>query len=103
VNLAALASRDKPAYLWAVQQGPAPVRQPMFVPRFTLFILAGFALFAVVALLYSLPILLETPPPGASPDYVSERVRAHLEGKASWLMVGSFLVVAAAGSRWMKR
>jgi hypothetical protein len=75
----------------------------MFVPRFTLFILAGFALFALLALLYSLPILLETPPPGASPDYVAERIRAHLEGKASWIMVGSFLIVAVASARWMKR
>ncbi len=103
MNLAGLARRDKSAYLWAVQKGPAPARSPMFVPRFTLFILAGFAVFLVLALLYSLPVWLETPPPGASPDYVKERVRAHLEGKASWIMVGSFVLVAAVGARWMKR
>ncbi len=86
-----------------MQKGPAPARSPIFVPRFTLFILAGFALFSLLALLYSLPVLMEAPPPGASPDYVQERVRAHLEGKAGWIMVGSFLIVAVAGSRWMKR
>jgi predicted MFS family arabinose efflux permease len=75
----------------------------MFVPRMTLFILAGFALFSVLALLYSLPILLDPTPPGASPDYVAERVRAHLDGKASWLMLGSFLVVAVVSSRWIRR
>jgi len=75
----------------------------MFVPRFTLFILAGFLLFSVLSLLYALPVMLEEPPPGASPDYTQERVRAHLEGKTGWIMVGSFVIVAVAGSRWMKR
>ena len=56
-----------------------------------------------VAMLYSLPVMLETPPPGASPDYVQERVRAHLEGKTGWIMVGAFGIVAVAASRWLKR
>ncbi len=73
------------------------------MPRFTLILLAGFALFALLSMLYSLPILLEEPPPGASPDYIQERVRAHLEGKTGWIMVGAFGIVAAAASRWLKR
>ena len=75
----------------------------MFVPRFTLFLLAGFALFALLAMLYSLPVMMEAPPPGASPDYVQERVRAHLEGKTGWIAVGAFGIVAVVASRWMKR
>ena len=75
----------------------------MFVPRFTLFILAGFLLFSLLSLAYALPVMLEEAPPGASPDYTKERVRAHLEGKTGWIMVGSFVIVAVAGSRWMKR
>jgi hypothetical protein len=85
-----------------VQKSPPP-RAPVFVPRFTLILMAGFALFALLAMLYSLPILLEEPPPGASPDYIQERVRAHLEGKTGWIMVGAFGIVAAAASRWLKR
>jgi hypothetical protein len=69
----------------------------------TLFILAGFVVFAVISMLYSLPILLETPPPGASPDYLEERVRAHLDGKTPWIMGASFVFVALVASRWMKR
>ena len=75
----------------------------MFVPRFTLFLVAGFALTALLAMLYALPVMLETPPPGASPDYIQERVRAHVEGKVSWIMVGSFGIVAVVASRWMRR
>ena len=51
----------------------------------------------------TLPVMLETPPPGASADYVQERVRAHLEGKTGWIMVVAFGIVAAVASRWMKR
>jgi predicted MFS family arabinose efflux permease len=85
-----------------VEKVPPP-RSPIFVPRFTLFLLAGFALTALLAMLYALPVMLETPPPGASPDYVQERVRAHVEGKVSWIMVASFGIVAAVASRWMRR
>jgi hypothetical protein len=86
-----------------VQKSPPPARSPLFVPRFTLFILAGFVLFALLAMLYALPVMLEEPPPGASPDYLQERVRARLDGKTGWIMVGSFLIVSVAASRWMKR
>lgn len=75
----------------------------MFVPRITLLIVSGFALFVLLAMLYSLPVMLEEPPPGASPDYVKERVRAHLDGKITWIMVGAFGIVAAVASRWSKR
>lgn len=101
-TFAGLAAGDKPAYLWAVQKGPPP-RSPMFVPRATLFILSGFVVFVLLAMLYSLPVMLEEPPPGASPDYVKERVRAHLDGKIPWIMVGAFGIVALVASRWSKR
>lgn len=69
------------------------------MPRVTLALFAGLALFVLVAMLYSLPVLLETPPPGAIPDYTAERVRAHLSGKVHWLLGGSFLVVAVLFAR----
>ena len=75
----------------------------MFVPRFTLVLVAGFALFVLLAMLYSLPVMFETPPPHASPDYIQERVRAHLEGKITWIMVAAFGIAAAIASRWLKR
>jgi hypothetical protein len=67
-----------------------------FLPRATLALGVGVALFLVVSLAYSLPVLLETPPPGAIADYTRERVHARLEGKAFWLLGGSILVSAAA-------
>ena len=75
----------------------------MFVPRFTLVLAGGFALFVLLAMLYSLPVMFETPPANASPDYVQERVRAHLEGKVSWIMLASFGIAAGIASRWLKR
>jgi hypothetical protein len=75
----------------------------MFLPRMTLFIVAGFAVFVLISMLYSLPVMLAEPPPGASPDYVKERVRARMEGKTGWIMVGSFAIVAVAGARWIRR
>ena len=64
-------------------------------PRITLAILAGFALFIVLTLLYALPVLLETPPRGAVPDYMLERVQAHLHGKVTWLLAAAFTIVGA--------
>jgi hypothetical protein len=69
----------------------------------TLALLAGLALFALATFLYCLPVLLETPPPGAIPDYTAERVRAHLAGKVHWLLAGSYLVVAFVLSRRARR
>jgi len=69
----------------------------------TLVILGGFALFFVLAMLYSMPVILEEPPPGAAPDYITERVRAHLHGKVPWILGISFLISGAIGARWMKR
>ena len=80
-----------------------PPRSPTFVPHFTLVLLAGFALFVLLAMLYSLPVIFQTPPPNASPDFIQERVRAHLEGKISWIMLAAFGIVAAVASRWLKR
>jgi hypothetical protein len=75
----------------------------MFLPRATLLILSGFVLFVLLAMLYSLPVMLEEPPPGASPDYMKERVHAHLDGKITWIMAGAFGIVALVVSRWSKR
>jgi len=74
------------------------------VPRATLILAGGFALFLVVALLYSIPVYLEPLPAGATPDYLAERVRARLEGKTLIFLALSILAVAAVGSRsWRRR
>ena len=70
-----------------------------FLPRVTIAVLAGFALFAVLALGYALPDCWSEPPPGAIPDYCQERVKARLEGKVTWMLAGSFLTVAALAIR----
>jgi hypothetical protein len=73
-----------------------------FAPRVTVTLLFGFAIFLVVALLYTLPVLLEEPPPGAIQDWVRERVRARLAGKTLYLIVASILAAAALGARgWL--
>ena len=80
-----------------------PVPSQRFTPRFTLILLGGFLLFLAVSLLYSLPILLEPVPDGASQDYVAERVRAHLAGKTMIIFALSILAVAVAATRPWKR
>jgi len=70
-----------------------------FAPRVTISLLMGFVLFLVLALLYSLPAWLETPPPDAIADYTQERVRARLEGKVFWIFAFSMLAAAFAGVR----
>jgi hypothetical protein len=77
----------------------APVR---FVPRATLALLATVVLFFAAIFLYSLPVMLEEPPPGAIPDWTAERVRAHLAGKVHWIFAGSAVVVAVIASRRRK-
>jgi hypothetical protein len=69
-----------------------------FVPRATLTLVGGFALFLASSLGYALPALLETPPAGAIADYRVERVRARLEGKALYFLAGSLLVAALASA-----
>jgi len=70
-----------------------------FLPRITLVLIGGFVLFMLVAGLYVLPVLLETPPAGAIPDYTKERVMARLEGKVLWMLATSLLVVAGLAIR----
>ena len=81
-----------------MQNGPRP-RPARFVPRATLTLLAAVALFFAVTFLYSLPALLEEPPPGAIPDWHAERVKARLAGKVHWIFGGCVLVVAAVAQR----
>ena len=63
------------------------------MPRITLLLVAGLALFTLSAGLYVLPVLREPVPVGAIPDYVKERVAARLEGKLPWFLAGSMLTV----------
>ena len=73
------------------------------MPRATLIIAGGVALFFALSILYSLPVLLDPPPPGATPDYVAERVRAHLKGVVPWLFGVSMIAAAAIGARLGRR
>jgi hypothetical protein len=74
-----------------------------FVPRVTILLIVGFALFMISAGLYSLPVMLEPAPPGATPDWHQERVREHLEGKVLWFFAGSFVAAALIGIRFGPR
>ncbi|HKC50831.1 MAG TPA: hypothetical protein VKF60_08565 [Myxococcota bacterium] len=73
------------------------------MPRATLILAGGFVLFLAVSLLYSLPVMLEPVPDGATPDYLAERVRAHLAGKTFIFLALSILAVAAFSARPWKR
>jgi len=74
-----------------------------FVPRATLVLAGGVALFFVVSLLYSLPILMQAAPEGAPPDWMQEQVRVHLRGKTLIILAGSLLSVAlVVGKPWKK-
>lgn len=86
-----------------MQNGPRPARPERFVPRATLALAATVVLFFVATFLYSLPVMLEPPPPGAIPDWTAERVKAHLAGKVHWIFAGSALVVGVIASRWRQR
>ncbi len=70
-----------------------------FFPRITLTLVAGFLLFLLSSGLYVLPVLLEPAPPGAILDYHQERVRARMQGKVIWFLVGSFLCTALVSAR----
>ena len=65
----------------------------------TVTLLAGFALFVVLSMLWALPALTETPPAGAIPDYTRERVMARLEGVVGWIFTVSMLLAAFASIR----
>jgi hypothetical protein len=73
-----------------------------FVPRLTLLLLAGFALFLLVAFLYALPALIEPLPAGAIESYRQERVIARLEGKLAYLLAGSLLAAGLLGMRLLR-
>lgn len=69
-----------------------------FAPRVTVMLICGFLLFLASALLYSLPVMLEPPPPGAIADWHREQVQAHLQGKVFYFLVPSFVVAALLGA-----
>jgi len=73
------------------------------VPRATLVVAGGFALFFVVALLYSMPVFFEPLPEGATQSYLEERVKTRLEGKVPWLLGVSLIAAAAIGARASRR
>jgi hypothetical protein len=70
-----------------------------FVPRVTLTVLSGLAVFLLSAGIYVLPVLLEPAPPGAIADWHKERVIARMEGKVPYFLLGSFLGVALLSIR----
>lgn len=70
-----------------------------FMPRVTIALLGGFALFVLVAFVYAFPECLGQRPPGAIADWCNERIRARLEGKVLWMLLGSYAVVAALAIR----
>ncbi len=70
-----------------------------FAPRIAVTVLAGFALFLVASMVWVLPTMMETPPPGAIPDYTKERVMARLTGAVAPLFTGSMLIAAFASIR----
>ena len=83
-----------------MRRGPADDRElSRFIPRVTLSLAAGFLLFLLSSGLYVLPVLLEPAPPGAIPDYHKERVRARMQGKVIWFLVGSFLCASLVTAR----
>jgi hypothetical protein len=73
------------------------------MPRATLVIVGGFALFFVVAFLYSMPVFFEPLPEGATQSYLEERVKARLEGKVPWFLGVSLIAAAAIGARTARR
>jgi hypothetical protein len=75
------------------------------MPAATLVIAGGIALFFVVALAYSWPVLSEPVPVDAAPDFVAQRVRARLadSGLIYPMLAGSFLVSGVLVSRWTRR
>lgn len=72
------------------------------MPRIALLLLAGGALFVLASLVYVWPVLREPAPAGAIPDWHAERVRARLQGKVPWLLVGSFGLAGVLGARWLR-
>jgi hypothetical protein len=98
-NLAVLAPGNNPAESVPVSQ-PRPGR---FVPRATLVLAGGVALFFVLAMLYSAPIWLEPAPEGAPANYVEQRVQEHLKGKIIPIFAISLVSVAVLVARPWKR
>lgn len=73
-----------------------------FAPRVTVLIVAGLIFFLISSLVYVLPVLLESAPPGAIADYTKERVAERMEGKAMWFLTGSLLFALFLGMRgWL--
>lgn len=73
-----------------------------FVPRITITLVLGTAIFLVAAGVWIWPILLQDPPPGAIADWTVERVRARLDGVVLWLILGGYGAAAVIVARgWL--
>jgi hypothetical protein len=80
-----------------------PPGSSRFVPRATLVLAGGVALFFVLAMLYTAPIWTQPPPEGAPEGYVEQRVQDELKGKVIPIFALSVVTVAILVARPWKR
>lgn len=73
------------------------------MPRATLVLAGGVALFFVLAMLYTAPVWLAPPPEGAPENYVEQQVQEHLHGKIIPIFAISLVTVAVLVARPWKR
>jgi hypothetical protein len=73
------------------------------VPRATLVLAGGVALFFVLSMLYTAPVWMEPPPEGAPPGYVEQQVAERLKGKVIPIFAFSLVAVAVVIARPWKR
>ncbi len=88
-----------PAMIGPLRPRPDDRDLSRFTPRITATLIAGFVLFLLSTGLYVLPVLMEPAPPGAIADWHRERVKARLDGKVRYFLVGSFLGVTLLSIR----
>ncbi|HTO06123.1 MAG TPA: hypothetical protein VMR86_03625 [Myxococcota bacterium] len=82
---------------------PPPPRPGRFVPRATLVLAGGVAMFFAVSMAYTAPIWLEPPPEGAPEGYVEQQVQNRLKGKVVPFFALSLVGVAVIVARpWKK-
>jgi hypothetical protein len=74
-----------------------------FVPRASLAIGGGVALFFLTSMLYTLPVWTAPAPPDAPENYIEQRVQERLRGKVLWFLVPSLIVAAAVTARFSRK